>query len=188
MTPLFRRRRRPEPDRVSDDLPTDPVRVLKTLNDHAVDYVVIGGVAVQAWGHTRTTKDVDLLAGPGVDNLARLGRALADLRARLLGVDAHPLGIDPTDPGDLERGANFTLATVAGRVDLWPDAAELKGSPPWPEVRSRAIDAEAAGTRVHVLSLDDLIRVKRAAGRPIDLEDIAVLTAEVGERDGRTPG
>jgi hypothetical protein len=57
----------------------------------------------------------------------------------LKGVDAHLLGIDLTSPIDLGRGANFTLATAASGLEVWTDAAELKGSPPWLEIRARAI-------------------------------------------------
>jgi hypothetical protein len=53
-----------------------------------------------------------------------------------LGVDAHLLGIDPTNPEHLREGANFTLMTVAGEVDVWTDAAELRGAAPWPEMRA----------------------------------------------------
>lgn len=176
------RRRRREPDRlepVPEDLPSNPLRIFQTFERHGVDYVTIGGVAVQAHGHTRTTKDVDILAAPGRDNLRRLGAALAELDARLKGVDAHLLRIEPTDPEHLERGANFTLATEAGGLDVWTDAAELRGSPPWPEIRGRALETRVAGVIVRVVSLDDLVRLKRAAGREIDLRDIAALTAEL---------
>lgn len=175
-------RRRPREDKDAgvppEDLPTNPAQVFAALERHKVEYVTIGGVAVQAHGHTRTTKDVDILTAPGHDNLARLGAALGELRARLKGVDAHLLGIDPTSPVDLERGANFTLATAAGGLDVWTDAAELKGSPPWPEIRGRAVSVEVVGSTVWIVGLDDLVRLKRAAGREVDLRDIAVLTSE----------
>lgn len=180
MSPLGRRRRhRQDPGPFPEDLPSNPLRVFEALDRHGVDYVTIGGVAVQAHGHTRTTKDVDILAAPGHENLARLGVALGELEARLKGVDAHLLGIDPANPEHLERGANFTLATVAGGVDVWTDAAELRGSPPWTDIRRRAVEAKVAGATVRIVSLDDLIRLKRAAGRDIDLRDIAALTAEL---------
>lgn len=178
MSPLWRGRQEQHgADSPPEDLPTNPAQVFAALERHGVEYVTIGGVAVQAHGHTRTTKDVDILTAPGRENLVRLGAALAELGAHLKGVDAHLLPIDPTSAVDLERGANFKLATTAGGLDVWTDAAELKGSPPWPEIRSRAVSVQVAGTTVWIVGLDDLVRLKRAAGREVDLNDIAVLTS-----------
>jgi hypothetical protein len=161
---------------VPDDTPTDPLIVFRALERHGVDYVAIGGIAVQAHGSPRTTRDVDVLVGPDEDNLERLGAALVELRARLLGVDAHLLGIDPTDPRVLREGANFTLMTVAGELDVWTDAPELKGAAPWLEMSARAVEARVDGVRIRVCGRDDLIRMKRAADRPKDRQDIAALT------------
>jgi hypothetical protein len=118
-----RRPHRPEgPTGPPDDAPTDPVEIFRALNAHDVDYLIIGGVAVQAYGHVRTTQDVDVVVAPDLGNLERLSAALAQLGARLKGVDADLLGIDPTDPAHLRDGANFGLATRAGGLDVWTDA------------------------------------------------------------------
>jgi hypothetical protein len=161
---------------VPDDTPTRPLRVFEALERHGVDYVAIGGIAVQAHGHTPTTRDVDVLVGPEQLNLERLAAALVELRARLLGVDAHLLGIDPTDPQTLREGGNFTLMTTGGGLDVWTDAAELKGAASWPELRARALEARVSGVRIRVCGRDDLIRMKRAADRPKDRQDIVALT------------
>jgi hypothetical protein len=171
--------------------PTRPSDVYAALNQRGVRYVTIGGVAVQAHGHTRTTADVDLLVEGSADNLAALGAALGDLGAELSGVDAHLLGIDVTDAKALRDGANFTLLTRAGPLDLWTDWRELPGSPPWEELDQRALTVHAAGVPIRVVSFDDLIRLKRAAAglanrperkREEDLDDIAALTAILEER------
>lgn len=181
---LFRRRRR-EPDRAREDLPTDPLRVFRALERYDVDYLAIGGIAVQAHGHVRTTQAVDVVVAPDTENLSRLANVLRELEANLKGVDAHLLGIDPTDPRALAEGANFVLATSAGTLDLCTDPAELKGAPPWEELHSRALEAEiAGGVRVRVVGRDDLINLKRVAApnrdspekRDQDLKDIAVLS------------
>jgi hypothetical protein len=161
-----------------DDTPTDPVEVFRVLGDHDVDYLVIGGVAVQAYGHVRTTQDVDVIVAPDARNLERLAAALAQLGARLKGVDAHLLGIDPTDATHLRDGANFGLATSAGGLDVWTDAAELKGARPWDEMRQRAVSVEVGGQSLRFVHRDDLIRMKLAAGREKDLQDIAALTSQ----------
>jgi hypothetical protein len=169
-----------EPNEPRDDAPTDPVEVFRVLNGHGVDYLIIGGVAVQAYGHVRTTQDVDVVVAPDARNLERLAAALEQLHARLKGVDAHLLGIDPTDAAHLRDGANFGLATSAGGLDVWTDTAELKGARPWEEMRARAVTAEVGGQSLRFVHRDDLIRMKLAAGREKDLKDIAALTSHEG--------
>jgi hypothetical protein len=174
------RRSRPPAERSEspDDVPTDPVEVFRVLNSHAVDYLIIGGVAVQAYGHVRTTQDVDVIVAPDARNLERLAAALKELRARLKGVDAHLLGIDPTNALHLRDGANFGLATRAGGLDVWTDAAELKGARPWMQMRERAVTAQVGELPLRFVHRDDLIRMKLAAGREKDLQDIAALTSQ----------
>jgi Nucleotidyl transferase of unknown function (DUF2204) len=161
-----------------DDAPTDPIEVFRVLNDHGVEYMIIGGIAVQAYGHVRTTQDVDIIVAPDARNLERLAAALKQLRARLKGVDAHLLGIDPTDAGHLRDGANFGLATRAGGLDVWTDAAELKGARPWAQMQLQAVTAEVGEQSLRFVHRDDLIRMKLAAGREKDLQDIAALTSQ----------
>lgn len=173
-------------DGALEDAPTAPLAIFRALNHHEVEYMVIGGVAVQAYGHVRTTQDVDILVAPDDRNLERLAAALGRLRARLKGVDAHLLDVDLTDPAQLREGANFGLATRAGGLDVWTDAAELKGARSWEEMSSRAVSAEVAGERIPFVDRDDLIRMKHAAGREKDLEDIAALT-RYDDRDSRAP-
>ena len=171
-----------EPSGAPDDAPSDPVEVFRILNSHAVDYLIIGGVAVQAYGHVRTTQDVDVIVAPDGRNLEHLAAALAQLGARLKGVDAHLLGIDPTDAAHLRDGASFGLATRAGGLDVWTDAAALKGARSWAQMRERAVTVEVAGQSLRFVHRDDLIRMKLAAGRERDLQDIAALTShEAGE-------
>lgn len=94
---------------------SDPRHIFECLARHRVDYVVIGGIAVIAHGHTRNTRDVDLVPSLEPANLRRLAAALREMRARLSGVDAHLLEIDVYDPKTLASGANFTLETEGGR-------------------------------------------------------------------------
>ena len=152
--------------------PLDAERILRVLDRHGVDHVVIGGVAVIAHGNPRATFDLDLIAAPHRDNLERLGAALSDLNARAAGVDAEHLSVDPTDPEHLAAGANWTLHTDGGRLDLFGD---VPGGRPYEEVRARAIRVEYGGMQVSIVGLDDLVRMKRAAGRPKDLADLAAL-------------
>jgi predicted nucleotidyltransferase len=150
----------------------DPARVFATLDRHGVDYLTIGAFAVIAHGYVRATADIDLVARQDRQNLEQLAAAFADLNARLRGVDADLLEIDPTDADTLANGASFTLDTDAGPVDYLND---VPGAGDYSDLRSRAVEITAAGVTVRVVGLDDLIRMKRASGRPQDLRDIANL-------------
>lgn len=151
----------------------DPARVFATLDRHGVDYITIGAFAVIAHGYVRATADIDVVARQDRENLERLAAAFAELNAVLRGVDADLLDIDPTDPDVLANGASFTLDTDAGPVDYLND---VPGAGDYDDLRARAVEANAAGVVVRVVGLDDLIRMKRASGRPQDLRDIANLS------------
>ncbi|MGH8777215.1 MAG: hypothetical protein ACRDWI_19435 [Jiangellaceae bacterium] len=169
---------------MTDDAPPplDPERVFATLERHGVDFTIIGGFAVIAHGHVRATKDIDILAAQERENLRRLAAAFAELGARLRGVDANLLPVDPTDPEDLGNGANWTLETDAGWVDYMSD---VPGGVPYEEIRAEARVVEIRGVRLKVAGLAHLLRMKRAAGRPRDLADIAALTPD---QPDTTPG
>jgi hypothetical protein len=180
VSPRRHPQRPPEPNGTPDDGPTDPIEVFRALNSHGVDYLIIGGVAVQAYGHVRTTQDIDVIVAPDARNLERLAAALEQLGARLKGVDAHLLGVDPTDATHLREGADFGLATSAGGLDVWTDAAALKGARSWVQMREGAVTAEVDGQSLRFVHRDDLIRMKLAAGREQDLQDVAALTSQEG--------
>jgi predicted nucleotidyltransferase len=162
----------------------DPRRILIALAAHGVDFVVVGGVAVQAHGHGRSTRDLDIVPRPDLFNLSRLGESLAALGARLLRSDAP---VDVTDPQLLKRAPLVPLVTEYGRLDLL-NVAQTQGAPrSYDELRARAFEAQIDGRTVAVAGLDDLIRMKRAAGREVDLQDIGALTRddEELEREAR---
>jgi len=156
--------------------PLDPVRIFETLERHGVEYLTIGGVAVNAHGHLRNTRDVDVLIEWTAENMRRLAVALAELDAKLFGVDADLLDVDPLDPDDLLNGGNLTLRTASGGLDLF-DPDEIPGGRPFEEMLPRAVEATVAGVRIRAVGLDDLIRLKRESGRDRDLEDVATLLA-----------
>jgi predicted nucleotidyltransferase len=168
-------------DTMGDRGPSDPRLIFETLTRRGVDFVAIGGWAVISHGSTRNTRDVDFVAATDADNLARLESALSDLGAELWGVDAHLLGID-LDARTLAEGGNFTLVTRAGGLDFFN---EIPGGAPYEQVRARSILVDLGdGLQIRVAGIDDLIAMKRAAGRPRDLEDITTLTHIERERRG----
>jgi predicted nucleotidyltransferase len=161
--------------------PSHPRDIFEVLVRHGVDFVVIGGVAVIGHGSQRVTQDVDFVAATDHANLSRLEAALKELDAQLWGVDAHRLGID-LDARTLAEGGNFTLVTRAGGLDFFN---EVPGGAPYDEVRARSVLVDLGdGLQVRVAGIDDLLAMKRAAGRPRDLQDIATLTHIERERRG----
>jgi hypothetical protein len=167
--------------------PERPLRagdILRALAEHEVDFVVVGGIAVQAHGYIRGTGDVDIVPRPSLLNLSRLGEALADLDAQVLRA-AAPVNV--TDPQLLKRAPLIPLLTRSGRLDLI-DIEHLAGAPAsYDELRSRALVVGLENVAIAAAGLDDLVRMKRAAGRPQDLTDIASLTRtdEELEREAR---
>jgi hypothetical protein len=158
--------------------PFDPSRILSVLGGHGVAFIVIGGVAVQAWGHQRTTRDLDLLVDPRPSNLRRLAQALEELEtevyASVEGHDRLPL---PSDPRLLAKKTSWNLFTSAGGLDLWIDTIDLPGARgPYSQVAKRATRVELSSSTIAIVGRDDLIAMKRAAARPRDLDDIAALT------------
>ncbi len=152
------------------DTPLDAERILRALAEHDVDYVLVGGLAVQTHGHVRTTVDVDVYPRPDRSNLERLAAALNALGARVLNAGAAGLTIDAAM---LPRATLWQFATAHGAVDVLHDAP---GAPPYDELRRRALEIELDDLRLAVAGRDDLIGMKRASGRPVDLEDLAALT------------
>jgi hypothetical protein len=150
----------------------DPARVFQTLDDYGVDYLTIGGWAVVAHGYVRATVDIDFVADQDADNIERLARALASMGARLRVVDSDKLDIDPTDPEVLGNGASFTMETDFGPIDFLND---VPGARPYAQMRDRSIETSAAGVRIRVVGLDDLIAMKEASGRDRDHLDIREL-------------
>lgn len=156
----------------------DPSRIFETLDRHSVDYLTIGAWAVIAHGYVRATADIDFVARPDEANMSRLAGALSELNARLRGVDAEKLDIDPTDPKMLTNGASFTMDTDAGPLDFLND---VPGAADYDAMRSRARKVRAAGVTVWVVGYEDLIRMKEASGREQDLLDIHQLSALVND-------
>lgn len=154
--------------------------LLRQLHDAKIEYILIGGLAVNAWGVIRSTKDVDICPAPDPQNLERLAALLQRLGVKQLGVgiegfaDAE-MPFDPTRPEDLAEGGNFRLATPLGVLDIMQWVPGIEDESTYATLAADAEVAKAFGIEIAVCSIGALRLMKRAAGRPQDLQDLADL-------------
>ncbi|MGI8461012.1 MAG: nucleotidyl transferase AbiEii/AbiGii toxin family protein [Solirubrobacterales bacterium] len=150
----------------------DAPEILRQLVAGGVDFVVIGGIAMIILGSARLTRDVDICFSTDEGNLRALGKVLIGLGARLRGVDDEVPFV--ADERTLAGVQVLTLETSAGWLDVLkaPDGVRS-----YEELRRAAESHEVAGVLVRVATPDDMIAMKRAAGRPRDLVDIEELEA-----------
>lgn len=132
--------------------------------------MLIGGLAVQTHGHVRTTNDADLIPAPNPANLKRLAAALRSLDARVLNPGEEDTVIDAKT---LPRATIWQFVTREGGIDVMH---EVPGNRPYDELSDRALRVKLGEIEVPVVGLDDLIQMKLARGRPVDLADVAALT------------
>ncbi len=159
---------------MSDIAPFDPERLLEALSRHKVNFVLIGALAARLHGFPRLTADADITPAEDKPNLERLAAALNELDAKIY-TESVPEGL-PFDcsPAMLARAKMWNLITKAGRLDIAFEPAGLEG---YDDLKKDAERFEAFGVKFFVASLDDIIRSKEAAGRPKDLDDVAILRA-----------
>jgi hypothetical protein len=158
----------------------DPLGALRTLQQHGVRFIVIGGVAGRLWGSPTMTNDVDICYARDQSNLERLAEALLELEARLRGVDDDVPFI--LDAKTLANGQNFTFMTKDGPLDALGMPAGVNG---FDELIANVVEFDLGdGLVLPVCDLDDLIRMKRAAGRTKDRIELEVLAAVRDERNG----
>jgi hypothetical protein len=152
--------------------------LIEALTSTEVEFIIVGGLAATAHGSARLTQDIDVVYARTPGNQERLALALAPHAPYLRGA---PPGLPFQWTADsIRRGLNFTLTTALGDIDL---LGEIVGGGGYLELLPHTIRLELFGHACLCLDLPTLVRVKRAAGRPKDLEAIAELEALLEERD-----
>lgn len=151
--------------------------VVRLLNNHNVEFIVIGGWAAALHGSARSTSDVDVVYSRTHENIRRLAAALQSHHPYLRGA---PPGLPfRWDERTIQSGLNFTLTTDLGDLDF---LGEITGGGTYQQLLPSTQEVTVAGLTCRCVTLDRLIQLKRAAGRPKDLEVIAELQAILDER------
>jgi hypothetical protein len=154
-----------------------PAALVQALVQGSVDFVIVGGVAVILQAMPRFTKDLDICYSTDQDNLDALGGVLVALEARLRGIP-ETVPFVP-DGRTLRQTQIMCLTTPIGDIDLLvnPD-----GAPSYNTLRRRADVMELSDQNVRIASIEDMLAMKRAAGRPQDLVDLEALEATRRQR------
>lgn len=160
----------------------DAVPLLERLREHGVEFVVIGGIAGIAHGSPMLTRDLDICYARTRENYEALAAALRSLHATLRGAPADlPFKLDALT---IKMGDCFTFSTDLGPLDCLGTPSGAGG---YSELLANAVDVQLRGVPFKVCGLDDLMKMKRAAGRAKDLvalENLGALRAELdGEPD-----
>lgn len=151
--------------------------VVRLLNEHHVEFIVIGGWAAALHGSARSTSDVDVVYSRTPENIRRLAAALQSHQPYLRGA---PPGLPfRWDERTIQSGLNFTLTTDLGDLDF---LGEVAGGGSYQQLLPSTQEVTVTGLTCRCVTLDRLIQLKRAAGRPKDLEVIAELQSILDER------
>lgn len=159
-----------------------PVRLrvlLERLRGAEIDFVLVGGLAVNAWGYLRATRDVDLVPDPSPENLTRLDALLVELGGK---VEVGGQLLESSAIRTFLRAGDRTLVlTDLGRIDVLQGLPQV---PTFSNLEERASEVDVEGLTVKVCSLDHLLEMKRASDRPRDRDDLEALEAA---REGQDP-
>lgn len=159
----------------------EPDRILRTLADHGVRYVLVGGIAATLRGSPSMTYDIDVAPDLAPDNLDRLTAALRELGA----VRYTEPDEDIAEPRSDELKARVEqFASPIGYIDVLRELRAIGG---YDRLIGQADLIDVAGTGVYVAALDDIIVSKEAAGRPKDLSQLPALYALREELTGGAP-
>ena len=151
----------------------DARALFATLARNQVEYVTVGGIAIQAHGGQRLTQDLDIAISPAPDNLERLASALAELDARILGPSGERSDSPPT-ASLLGSSDQWHLITDHGALDVITPPAHLG---PFEKLLARAHRTPLGELTVPIAHREDLLKMKRASDRPQDRADVELLEA-----------
>jgi predicted nucleotidyltransferase len=138
----------------------DTEHLLKLLKENRAIFLVIGASAFPVYGYARATLDVDLFVKPDLKNIKKVMKALTEF-----GYDIKDLS-----PEDFLKH-KILIRQYTLEADIHPFVKGITFEEAW----KNRISAKFGETRVNFPSLDDMIKMKKAAGRNIDIEDLKYL-------------
>ena len=147
--------------------------IMQALNRRQVRYLLVGGMAVVAHGYGRLTYDIDLVIQLNRDNIMRAFEALSSLGYRpRVPVTAEEFADDGIRRGWIrEKGMTvlnlYSQAHATTTVDIF-----VQEPFEFDETYEKSVEADVEGVRFRYVDLETLIRMKKKAARPVDLEDI----------------
>jgi len=151
-------------------LQTDLKEFIELLNSHSVEYLLVGGHAVAFHGHPRYTGDIDFFIRATPANVRRLLTALSEFGFGGLGIREQDL---------LEPKRILQLGHPPNRIDILNSITDVDFDSAW----ASRIESTMDGQRVIIIGWNELLRNKKAAGRPKDLADVEKLLA-IAKRKG----
>jgi predicted nucleotidyltransferase len=156
---------------------TDYRELIRSLVKGGVEFIIIGGAAAIAHGASRLTEDLDLVYRRDQKNVDAIVESLAPFAPYLRGA---PEGLPfKWESQTIWSGFNFTLTTTLGPLDLF---AEITLGGTYDDLLPHTVTLDVFDCTCLCLGLERLMEVKRAIGRPRDLEVIAELQALLEER------
>jgi predicted nucleotidyltransferase len=136
--------------------------ILQAFADEKVRFLLVGAYALAAYGYPRATMDIDLWVEPSPENAESILRALRHFGAPLEKVTREDFQKD---------NAIFQIGVAPRRIDIITTASGLQ----FIEAFNRSVTIDIDGIEIHILSLSDLVRNKRASGRTKDIADAEAL-------------
>ena len=140
----------------------DYIDMLKCLNEAGVDYILVGGWAVNMYGYIRATVDLDVWILADADNAKKVYSAVAEFGAPVSEMKPEEFA---------EYGMIFQIGVAPCRVDIISKISGVR----YADAVTRAVQKTIDGIPVRIISLDDLIANKKASGRAKDLADVEAL-------------
>ncbi len=154
----------------------EPLKILRVLRRHGVDFVIIGGFAAYAQGSPLLTEDVDVVPRLDHDNWTRLSRALKELRAEVRAGDEQ-FALDH-DAESLAASRIWNLTTRYGHLDVTQVPSGTTG---YDDLNRDARPVKLGQVTVRIASLQDIVRSKEAAGRDKDRRSLPILRELVAQ-------
>jgi hypothetical protein len=149
--------------------------ILLTLNEEKVRYILVGAYALAAHGYPRATMDIDIWVKPSLENSEAVLKAIRRFGAPLVNLTQKDL---------LQDDTVFQIGVAPRRIDIITGASGLQ----FEDAEKNAVKVKVDGVEINILSLQDLIINKLAAGRPKDIVDADMLKSITinAEKSART--